>query len=1047
MVPPVDSSPSSEPLNLLLVGRELDDLARIREVLAETGIASRLEITTDSQRALEWLCTTRHGVCLLNSRLQGMRGIDLLQAAREAGCHLPIIMLTCSSDVEDEQAARQAGAFDCLNKNTLLPALLGCSLRHAVNEADRIRQLKQQQQTVRQLYQQLELVRGVLDQHAIVSEADRAGNIIAVNDLFCTISGYSREELLGQNHRLLKSGEHPAELYQQLWSTISRGQSWHGEICNRRKDGELYWVQATIVPIADEHGRPQRYISIRTDITAQKRDELALRLLGHAVRASASGIAIMDASQANPRIRYVNPALNRMTGYSPDELVAGGSALLFGPQTDMQSRAEALQQLRAGQSVRQLLLCLYRKNGTPFWCDFSASWALDEQGDKTSLYVVVLNDVTEQKMAEDALRESEERLRRSQNYANIGTWDLNIQTGELLWSEQIAPMFGYQGVVETSYENFISAVHPEDRQSVIDAISGCIERGEKYRIQHRVQWPDGTLRWLLEQGDVTRLADGTPTHMLGVVQDVTVHKEVSEQLRINQARLTNAQRIAHLGNWDLDLASNRLHCSEQIYAILDIDPAVQIDLDRFYASVHPDDLAQIKTFRTQVLHDGKTEQSYRILRPDGEVRHLRAITEASFAADGRPLTLSGTTQDITEQVLRETALRQAKQEAEQANQAKSEFLSSMSHELRTPMNAILGFAQLLQLRRELTTEQQQDVAEILKAGRHLLELINEVLDLSRIEAGALSLSLEPVLCCEAIDESLALLQPMAEHHGILLREDPRKVCFVWFQADRTRLKQVLVNLISNAIKYNRPHGSVTLRMVSGSPGFARIEVSDTGYGIDEALLPLLFQPFQRLDAATRGIEGTGIGLAICKRLVESMGGTLGVESSPDIGSTFWLELPRIEPATPAAAHLTEMASPALPASMAAATLLYVEDNPANLRLVEQIVATRPHWRLLSASTPEIGLELIEVHANTLDVILLDIDLPGMNGYQMLKRLQDEPRTAAIPVLALSANAMPNDIRRGLAAGFLDYLVKPIEVPEFLRILDGLLEQRPTQPKT
>lgn len=424
MVSPVDASPSSEPLNLLLVGRDPDDLARIREVLAETGIAGQLEITTDSQRALEWLCTTGHGICLLNSRLPGMRGIDLLQAAREAGCHLPIIMLTCSSDAEDEQAAIKAGAFDYLNKNTLLPALLGCSLRHAITEADRIRQLQQQQQTVQQLYQQLELVRGVLDQHAIVSEADRAGNIIAVNDLFCDISGYSREELLGQNHRLLKSGEHPAELYQQLWATISRGQSWHGEICNRRKDGELYWVQATIVPLLDAQGRPQRYISIRTDITAQKRDELALRLLGHAVRASVSGIAIMAITTGEPQIRYVNPALNRMTGYSPDELVAGGSALLFGPQTDLEKRTQALQQLRAGQSVRRLLLCLYCKNGTPFWCDFSASWVFDEQGAQTPHYVVMLNDVTAQKMAEDALRESEERLRRSQNYANIGTWDL-----------------------------------------------------------------------------------------------------------------------------------------------------------------------------------------------------------------------------------------------------------------------------------------------------------------------------------------------------------------------------------------------------------------------------------------------------------------------------------------------------------------------------------------------------------------------------------------------------------------------------------------------
>jgi hypothetical protein len=352
---------------------------------------------------------------------------------------------------------------------------------------------------------------------------------------------------------------------------------------------------------------------------------------------------------------------------------------------------------------------------------------------------------------------------------------------------------------------------------------------------------------------------------------------------------------------------------------------VQIDLDRFYASVHPDDLAQIKTFRTQVLHDGKTEQSYRILRPDGEVRHLRAITEASFAADGRPLTLSGTTQDITEQVLREAALRQAKQEAEQANQAKSEFLSSMSHELRTPMNAILGFAQLLQLRRELTTE-QQDVAEI-SAGRHLrppdqrgARLSDRGLDLSRIEA-------EHCRCrwsrCSAVgDRTRPAADGRTPWHPAA--RGSAQGLFRWFQADPPAAGCELHGQ-SNASDH---HAAWQRHAAAWHARRLRMSVScDTGYGIDEALLPLLFQPFQRLDAATRGIEGTGIGLAICKRLVESMGGTLG-ESSPDIGSTFWLELPRIEPATPAAAHLTEMASPALPAAMAAATLLYVEDNPA-----------------------------------------------------------------------------------------------------------------------
>jgi PAS domain S-box-containing protein len=384
-------------------------------------------------------------------------------------------------------------------------------------------------------------------------------------------------------------------------------------------------------------------------------------------------------------------------------------------------------------------------------------------------------------------------------------------------------------------------------------------------------------------------------------------------------------------------------------------------------------------------------------------------------------------------------LERARAAAEKANLAKSDFLSSMSHELRSPLNAILGFAQLISSDSPPPTESQSgSIDQILHAGWYLLDLINEILDLAQIESGKMALSSEATSLAEVLLECQAMIEPQGQKRGIKMTfpEFPAP-CFV--DADRTRLKQVLINLLSNAIKYNQPNGTVVVDCAVRSQERIRISVRDTGAGLGPDKLGQLFQPFNRLGQERSAVEGTGIGLVMSKRLVELMGGVLGVESTVGAGSVFWFELnatsePRLaaDTAQPAANAAPNMArEPML------RTLLYVEDNPANLKLIEQLIARRRDIRLLSARDGNLGIQL--ARANHPDVILMDINLPGISGIEALKILREDPATARIPVVALSANAMPRDIEKGLQAGFFRYLTKPIKVDEFMGTMDTALE--------
>ncbi|MDZ4283564.1 MAG: ATP-binding protein [Hydrogenophaga sp.] len=392
--------------------------------------------------------------------------------------------------------------------------------------------------------------------------------------------------------------------------------------------------------------------------------------------------------------------------------------------------------------------------------------------------------------------------------------------------------------------------------------------------------------------------------------------------------------------------------------------------------------------------------------------------------------------DNSARKLVEQQLNEAVAAAEKANLAKSDFLSSMSHELRTPLNAILGFAQLVESGTPAPTPtQKRSVDQILKAGWYLLELINEILDLALIESGKLSLSVEPVSLTEVLTECRAMVESQAAQRGIGMAF-PRMPAQGYVNADRTRLKQVLINLLFNAIKYNQPNGRVSVECTEQTAGTLRISVRDTGAGLTPEQVSQLFQPFNRLGQESGHEEGTGIGLVVTQRLVHLMGGEIGADSTQGVGSVFWVEM-ALASAPGLALELTEEQPAPLAADGAEMhTVLYVEDNPANLELVEQIIARRSNLRLLGAADASLGIEFARVYRPK--VILMDINLPGISGIEAMKILRSDPVTAHIPIIALSANAVPRDIQRGMEAGFFNYITKPIKVGQLMDAIDAAL---------
>jgi PAS domain S-box-containing protein len=454
-------------------------------------------------------------------------------------------------------------------------------------------------------------------------------------------------------------------------------------------------------------------------------------------------------------------------------------------------------------------------------------------------------------------------------------------------------------------------------------------------------------------------------------------------------------------------------------------------LGRTARDVFPPPIADAFEQRDSELLAGRTDRStvdeVVATRARGP-RILHTKKMPVVGSDGGPAYLLGISVDVTERRHAEEEARLAKLEAERANKSKSDFLSRMSHDLRTPLNAILGFAQLLESDESLGPDQADNARQILRGGAHLLELINEVLEISRIEAGQLALSLEPVGLFETVREVVDLMRPLAESRGIAMTCDTAHDGW-YVRGDKQRLRQVLVNLIGNAVKYNRPNGTVHIA-AERTDGRVRLRISDTGLGIPEEKRSLLFRPFERLGAEQGPVEGTGLGLALAKALIEAMSGSIGAENQRN-GATFWIELPETQPA--GESHGERVVAGPAAARHGQGTVLYIEDNRSNVRLLQRLLERRPTVRLLFAGTGAEGIAVATREQPGL--IFLDLHLPDMHGEAILRRLRATPRTASIPVAVLSADATGAQSERLLAGGAQAYVTKPFALTTVLALID------------
>ena len=648
-----------------------------------------------------------------------------------------------------------------------------------------------------------------------------------------------------------------------------------------------------------------------------------------------------------------------------------------------------------------------------------------------------------QKSISESLKELEQRHYLTLAAARLGAWDWNIQVGKMEFNERWAEIRGYRlDEIEPNIDSWKTVIHPEDMQVVNKLLEEHLAGNSQFfQAEYRAYTRSGAWVWILNCGAVTgRDAKGAPLRMTGTEMNITDRKQGEIRQARNLKELSDLKTALdqHAIVVTTDAHGAITHANDKFCEISKYTREELIGKDHsiinsgYHTNAFFEDLWQ--TVSSGRVWKGEIKNRAK----DGSFYWVRSTIVPIVDQRGKPVQYIAIRADITDRKLAEQSLTIARDEANRANAAKSQFLSNMSHELRTPMNSILGFAQLMAHGNTLSVEHRDFVCEIRKAGDHLLRLINDVLDLAKIKSGHMELSLEPVEVCSVVDECLSQVGTLADKRNIQMSH--RGLNGVMVRADRTRLRQALLNLLTNAVKYNREGGSVKLDVQHSEENRLRILVTDTGPGISEAHLKELFQPFNRLDAANSGIEGTDIGLTITRRIVEMMGGKVDVASEIGIGSTFWIELPGESSGNSfhqqnrhADISMLQTTAP----DAAQHTLLYIEDNPSNIKLVSHFFGQRKNIRLLTARTPELGIEMAKTRNP--DLILLDINMPGMDGYKVLNTLKADDRLHATPVVAVTANAMANDIARGWAAGFADYLTKPLDMFKFHAAVDRLLE--------
>ncbi len=620
------------------------------------------------------------------------------------------------------------------------------------------------------------------------------------------------------------------------------------------------------------------------------------------------------------------------------------------------------------------------------------------------------------------LREANRLLVMVEEMACVGHYQIDLASNEVYWSDEVYRTYGLPKTFKPTLEWVFSAYHPDDRVRIITMTRQALADGNPFTFNARIVRPDGNVRAVMGRGHVQRTSDGRIIGLFGVLQDVTSLEQVNREREKLGERVMLATKAGKIGIWEWNVASNSLEWDGAMYALYGIDDHTSMRAyDSWLRCIHAADRMRVKTEVQAALDGGAFDTEFRVVVPSGEIRYLHSMGTLLHDPTGAGSRMVGATWDMTEVRKLAEDLREEKERAEEASRAKSDFVARMSHEIRTPMNGIIGFTTLV-LDGELNPEQRRHITLLRDAGRSLLAIINDILDFSKLEAGKIELENIPLSVSALVDGALSIVRNDASPKGIALDAHLSADIPLWVSGDPTRLRQTLLNLITNALKFTE-HGSIRVgvrRLPAPEADFIRFEVSDTGIGIAPEQRDLLFRDFSQIEkSTTRRFGGTGLGLAICKRLVEAMGGTIGMESAVGIGSTFWFT-----------ARLPEVAAPAISASDTPAVaivprrILVADDNRVNQIVVQSLLVRDGHEVVLV----ENGAEAVDaVKAGNFDLVLMDMQMPVMDGIEATRAIRAAPVAGRnVPIVALTANAMSEQVELCHAAGMNGHLAKPID---------------------
>ena len=882
-------------------------------------------------------------------------------------------------------------------------------------------------------------IRHALEHHTLFSVTDRSGAIIDVNEGFCRMSGYTREELLGEDHRVLNSGHHPHTFWAEMWSVVSSGDRWRGEVCNRAKDGTLYWVDSTIVPYLGRDGKPEKYVSIRFDITRQKHaEEEAEKQRELAEKQGSELRTILDAVPA--LIYYKDDAntildLNRAAAETiglPPERIRGHKTEEFFPAEDAAGYLKDDRVVIESGKPRLGIVESYETAPNERRVIRTDKVPLRGPGGEFDHVLAVAMDITELTRTRRDYDELQSRFERAVAGSTDGLWEADLTTDKAWYSTRFKELLGFQPQDQHLFPDNTSCwrerIHPDDAEAVKRAFQAHLNDNTPFRARYRLRTRSGEYRWFQVRGEATRDESGRAILASGSMSDV--HDQHTAE-----SRLDLAMRSAQIGLWDLDLDTGECFASDTLYEMLGYSSGeFSFDSSRWQELIHPEDREGAHRALQDHVHGNASfyVSEHRVRRRDGAWVWIRDAGEVVERDEfGQPTRMVGVHVDIQ-------ALREAKDAAEAANLAKSEFLANMSHEIRTPMTAILGYADLLSEDGPdgFNPKEASDAALTIRSNaNHLLTIINDILDMSKIEAGRMSTERIKTDPSQALDEVAGLIRPRAKEKGIELRVEHAGDLPESMLTDPTRLQQILLNLASNAVKFTT-EGRITMRAswLRGERALC-LSVEDTGIGMTPEQLARVgrFDAFTQADSSmSRRYGGTGLGLRISSSLARLLGGELTIESEPGRGTLTTLRVPCAEASAHGAKHpahevRTNEASLTISPDerpLEGVRVLVAEDGPDNQRLIAFFLE-RAGARVSVVGNGRQALDTLRAsEPDAYDVLLLDMQMPEMDGYEAAARLREAE--IEIPIVALTAHAMDGDRSRCIDAGCDDYLAKPID---------------------